>query len=290
MGRHLVPLLVRDGYQLVLANRGMTSPDFAPSIPRYTIDRTIEGGLEDLTQSSDHFDAVVDLNAFRPKELVRSFEALAGKFKRYILLSSVDVYADRFTTSQPHTILLEHSKRINQGEETYGQLKADCEKIAEKICGAMGIPLVILRPTILIGEYDHTQRLRHWCSRVITGEADLPPAVSQQMVPLLPVIDVVNAIRFSLRQRFGALEHFNIAPKESLPIGRLLAEIKAQTNGKARARTNVGSANYAYWRQHQPNVLIDRRRSVEILGLSYSDQTEGLKQAIQWELAQMGVT
>ena len=92
LGRIFCTLASRSGeFDLTLVNRGRYPMTHLPGLREFRCDRHDSVGLSLLP--GDEYDAVVDFCAYTPGDIASLLDNLPGKAKRYILLSTADVYA-----------------------------------------------------------------------------------------------------------------------------------------------------------------------------------------------------
>ncbi|HRQ23295.1 MAG TPA: SDR family oxidoreductase [Anaerolineales bacterium] len=170
IGRHLVNSARARGHDVTLFNRGQTNPDLFRKV------KTIRGDRErDLDQLSGQWDAVIDTCGYVPRVVRMSAEALKDKVGRYVFISSISAYADMgkvgIRESDPVAAMEDETvEEITQ--DTYGPLKALCEKTVQEVCG---INSLIVRPGLVVGPHDPTDRFTYWVSRIARGGDVLAP-------------------------------------------------------------------------------------------------------------------
>src|SRR5690606_19032276 len=71
--------------------------------------------------------------------------------------------------------------------ETYGGLKVLCERAAE---AAMPGRTVIVRPGMIVGPYDHTDRFTYWVTRIARGGRVLVPGKPERPVQMIDARDL----------------------------------------------------------------------------------------------------
>jgi len=100
---------------------------------------------------------------------------LKDRCRRYIYVSTVAVYdfeaASVFPESARLASLSDPSIEEVTGE-TYGPLKAECDRIARDI---LGDACTVVRPTYVVGPGDHTDRFTYWVDRINRGGEVLAP-------------------------------------------------------------------------------------------------------------------
>jgi 2'-hydroxyisoflavone reductase len=172
VGRHLVAAALARGHAVTVLHRGSGCPG-APGVEHLHADR--DGDLSVLSGRS--WDATVDTCAYRPQQVSALADALGERGGRYVLVSTVSVYAPA-----PEPGLDERAPLVAplglDGEspaidgETYGRLKVGCEHVAaQRFAGA----LLVVRPTYIVGPHDHTARFPYWVDRLARGGAVLCP-------------------------------------------------------------------------------------------------------------------
>lgn len=174
IGRATVERLVERGHEVTLLNRGQTNPDLFSGLPHITVDR------RELT--ADHlggatWDAAIDLSGFYPADVEAAIAALNGRIARYVFCSTCSVYADLrpypISENAPlHSCTAEQA--VDEGMETYGARKAECERRLTARCADADIPLFIGRPVVVYGPHDYTDRMHFWLESVRRGRVVLP--------------------------------------------------------------------------------------------------------------------
>ncbi len=160
VGRHFVEAALAAGHDLTLVHRGKTGADLFPQVKHVLTDRL--ESLDALT--NDSWDALVDVSAYVPRAVKIAGEALATRVDYLLQVSTISVYAGEGTTidedSAKATLKDPTTEEISW--ETYGGLKYLCELEAEKFFPKVGF----VRPTYVVGPYDHTKRFTHWVDRL----------------------------------------------------------------------------------------------------------------------------
>lgn len=215
VGRAIVEAARGRGADVTLFNRGNRA-DVFPELPLIEGDRDRP---EDLARLSERtWDAVIDTCAYRPPQVRALLEALAGQ-PHYTLISTISVYADA-SEGGPDEKAPVHPPLVD-GEvtgETYGALKVGCERAAD---GA-GVPLLIVRPGLVAGPHDPTDRFTYWPVRVAAGGEVLAPGGPDVDVQWIDVRDLGAFVAASVEAtRTGTFNVVNPPGRDSL--GGLLA-------------------------------------------------------------------
>ncbi len=171
VGRHITETALAAGHEVTLFNRGQTNADLFPQAEKMIGDR--DGGLAALAGKT--WDAVIDVNGYVPRLVRDAVEALAGQVGYYQFISTISVYDDMTqpgNTEDAPLNALDDPTTEDITPETYGGLKVLCERAAED---AMPGRVGIIRPGLIVGQYDHTRRFGYWARRAAQGGDMLAP-------------------------------------------------------------------------------------------------------------------
>ncbi len=224
LGRALVDSALERGHQVTLFNRGQTNPDVYPDLETIVGDR--ETDLDKLEGRS--WDAVIDTCGYLPRLVNLSAQALKDKATQYTFISTISVYpvlggANRDEDSELLTIDDETLEEITN--ESYGPLKVLCEQAVQN---AFPDNTLIIRPGLIVGENDPTNRFTYWITRTGKGgEAIAPPA--EQPIQFVDARDLAD---FTLnRIEAGSTEIYNVTgPDNRLTFGEWLSQTKEALN------------------------------------------------------------
>lgn len=193
IGLHMTSLALQRGHQLTFFNRGKTHTDKFPEIERIKGDRN--GEIEGL--KGREWDAVIDNSGYVPRHVKLSAELLAAQVKQYVFTSSISVYPNFSVPrdeSSPVGKLPDETIETVDGE-TYGPLKALCEQAAER---AMPGRTCVIRPGLIVGPDDNTDRFTYWPARAARGGEFIAPGSPQDPFQVIDARDlaafVINAI------------------------------------------------------------------------------------------------
>ena len=190
IGRHMTALALERGHQLTFFNRGKTKTDRYPEVERITGDR--DGKIDGL--KGREWDAVIDNSGYVPRHVKLSAELLAPQVKQYIFTSSISVYPDfsvpRDESSPVGKLADETTEKVDG--ETYGPLKALCEQAAER---AMPGRTCVIRPGLIVGPDDNTDRFTYWPARAARGGEFIAPGAPGDA---FQVIDARDLAAFAL--------------------------------------------------------------------------------------------
>ncbi|HET9598278.1 MAG TPA: NAD-dependent epimerase/dehydratase family protein [Anaeromyxobacteraceae bacterium] len=205
------------GHAVTIFHRGQTRPGLFPGVEELFGDR--DGKLDALRGRT--WDAVVDTSGYVPRVVHQSAELLAPSVDRYLFVSSTAVYAD---TSRPGideaapvaTLADPASEDVPRH---YGALKAVCERVVE---AALPGRALSVRPGLIVGPGDPTDRFTYWPVRLSRGGEVLAPGDGSDPVQ---VVDVRDLGAFLVRLlEAGATGTFNVTgPASPLPTREFLA-------------------------------------------------------------------
>jgi nucleoside-diphosphate-sugar epimerase len=218
LGYALIEAALARGHELTTFNRGTTGPELFPQIEKLHGDR--DGGLAVLEGRT--WDAVVDTSGYVPRHVRDSAQALAGSAGRYAFVSSISYYADfrepRVESDPPEELGDKPDDRLLDDFSNYGALKALCEQEAEH---AFGDRTILVRPGLIVGPNDPTDRFTYWPRRAERGGPILAPAPSEYPVQMIDVRDLADwTIRLLEDERSGP---FNAtSPPGALTFGSML--------------------------------------------------------------------
>lgn len=216
LGIHMTEIAVQRGHTVTHFNRGRTHPDLFPIIERLTGDR--EGDLRSLAGRS--WDAVIDNCGYMPRHVRRSASALAPHVHHYLFVSTISVYAD-FTHPNDENSPLAPLTDPNCEEpaKAYGALKALCESAAE---AALPGRTLIVRPGLIVGPHDSTDRFTYWPARAARGDEFLVPDDPDTPIQVIDARDLarfcIDALEAGLTGTFNAT-----SPTERFTMGDLIA-------------------------------------------------------------------
>lgn len=201
LGRSTVDAALGRGHELTLFNRGQTNPDLFPDVETIRGDRTADLSALDGRE----WDAVVDMATFLPRVVRLSAGALRSRVARYVYISSISAYADQSVPPVEGAPVAQLEDPNSESIEDYGALKATCEQIVQD---TFGEPALIVRPGLIVGPHDPTDRFTYWPRRVAAGGTVVAPAPPEAPVQFIDVRDlgawIVHATESGLNGVYNA--------------------------------------------------------------------------------------
>lgn len=190
VGWHITAAALRAGHHVTLLHRGSSSEPVFTEAEHLLADR--DGDLSVL--EGREFDAVIDVNAYHPRQVEALATALGGKGGRYLFISSVSVYdvPDAPGYAEDSRLLPVPDPLPDKvTNETYGALKVACEQAARRLFGAS---TTVVRPTYVVGPRDHSGRFDYWVRRIAEGGRVLAPGDPAAPVQVIDVRDHANFV------------------------------------------------------------------------------------------------
>jgi nucleoside-diphosphate-sugar epimerase len=222
LGRHLVEAALGNGHRVTLFNRGIKAPDLFPEVE--TIEGNRDGDLSALR--GRRWDAVIDTCGYVPRVVGASARLLADAVDHYTFVSSISVYSDDIAPGADEGAPVRELSDPTVEEvtgETYGGLKALCERAAEE---EMPGGVLNIRPGLISGPHDPTDRFTYWPRRVAAGGEVLAPDHEERKVQYIDVRDLASWIVEMFEQRWTGTYNAT-GPDYELSMGRLLEECEA---------------------------------------------------------------
>ena len=185
VGHAVIEAALARGHDVTTFNRGQTNPELFPELEKLHGDRTAD--LSALEGRS--FDAVVDTSGYVPGVVHRSAEAVTAG--RYCFISSISYYADynepRDEYDPPEELGDKPDDRLLEDYSNYGALKALCEQAVSDVFGHRAL---LVRPGLIVGPNDPTDRFTYWPVRIDKGGDVLIPGAPTDPVQVIDVRDL----------------------------------------------------------------------------------------------------
>ncbi len=246
VGRHMVEAALARNHEVTLFNRGKSNPGLFPQVEKIIGDRE-----KDVEKLNGHFwEAVIDTSGYVPRIVRLSAEVLKDNLPRYVFISTLSVYKDFKKIGIDETYPVGKIQNETTEEltgETYGPLKALCEQTVHDIYGREGT--LIVRPGLIVGPYDPTDRFTYWPVRVARGGEVLAPQGPEAPIQLIDARDLAAfVIRLIEEQAFGIYNA--TGPNYELTMGKLL-EVSKQVSG-SDAKLKWASVDFLKQNNVQP--------------------------------------
>ncbi|HSJ32296.1 MAG TPA: NAD-dependent epimerase/dehydratase family protein [Longimicrobiales bacterium] len=229
IGPHQVRYALERGHEVTTFNRGRSSGMFE-GVEEVIGDRAANdyAALRGRT-----WDAVIDNSASAataPQWVREASAVLRDSVAQYIFISTRSVFRD--LSKVPATVdapLLTRETTPNWSEGRpypYGLAKALAEGEAIE---AWGDRTTIVRPGLIVGPGDETDRFTYWPARIDRGGEVLAPGTGEDRVQVIDVRDLCDwCVRLAEQKTFGTF--MGIGPANGRSMAEMLYGIAAVTN------------------------------------------------------------
>ncbi len=294
LGRYLVEAALRDGHGVTLFNRGISDPGLFPEVETIKGDR--DGDLSSLR--GRRWDAAIDTCGYLPRVVRASAGLLADAVDHYTFVSSISVYAEDIgpgADEDAPVVELEDPTVEHVTGETYGGLKALCERAAEE---EMPGRVLNVRPGLISGPHDPTDRFTYWPRRVAGGGEVLSPDRPEHQVQYIDVRDLASwMVKMAAGCQTGTYNA--TGPDYILQMGKLLEECEAIGGGGAEfvwvseeflEENGVEPfTEMPLWvpREYAGMMEVDCGRAIGA-GLTFRPVSETVRDVLEWDARRTG--
>ena len=229
IGPYQVQYALDRGHAVTLFNRGVTNATLFPNVPRLIGDRNLPDGHKAL--ESGEWDVVIDNPTANPKWVRDAGKALRGRTKHYLFVSTISVFADVSSPiDESGPLLPAVDIEAAYDPSLYGRNKVRSEIEART---QFGDSVTIIRPGLIVGPGDLSDRFSYWPVRIDRGGEVLAPGAPTDPVQYIDARDlgewIVRLAESKTRGTFNAT-----GPKAPTSIAEMLYGIKAVTTSDAR--------------------------------------------------------
>jgi 2'-hydroxyisoflavone reductase len=229
IGPHQVRYALSRGHAITIFNRGRQEEDWPGPVEELLGDRNT-GDLKSL--QGRKWDVCIDNPAMLPFWVRDAGLALHDKVKQYVFISTVSAYEENETAGADETApLAKYTGRDAMAEtqetlrahmaELYGPLKAVGEREVQKLFPGK---TTIVRPGLIAGPGDESDRFSYWPVRLSRGGEVLAPGDGSDPIQVIDVRDLAEwTIRLAESRTLGV---FNATgPAQPMIMREMLATI-----------------------------------------------------------------
>ncbi|KIL48726.1 NAD-dependent epimerase/dehydratase family protein [Jeotgalibacillus campisalis] len=292
LGKHVVESALEAGHHVTIFNRGKTNEDYFPNVEKRKGDRN--GDLASLKEGN--WDAVIDVSGYTPSQVKATAELLKNRVKQYVFISTISVYGDfaNGPAKEDETAL---AKMEGESEEitgsTYGPLKQKCEEI---IKDQFGHGSLCIRPGLIVGPDDPTDRFTYWVERTARGGEVAAPGEPSRAIQWIDVRDLAQwVIRMTEKRTSGT---FNAAGPAGT-MDELLRTAKQVTGSTASFKWIEDQTllehevavfmEMPFWIPRSDShpdgfIMADAQKAIE-KGLTFRSPEETIRDTYHWQAA-----
>jgi len=299
IGPHMVEYAASRGHEVTIFTRGRSQVDLPEGVEHLIGDRN-----DDHTALEGRaWDVVLDNNAQDYRWVQKSTALLADAAEHYVFVSSISAYAlEGFNLDRAGTVMLEplvdeDFQRIDPPEgwsdgddAPYGLMKTLSENIAH---AAFPGRTTVVRPGLIVGPGDPTDRFTYWPVRLDDGGEVLAPGNPEHANQVIDQRDLTEWI-VRLAEN-GTMGDFNgTGPGERLSMGSMLEQISAVTETPHELTWVTESfleeqgvapwSDLPAWIPGDPLMFVDVRDAVTA-GLTFRSLGVTARDTLEWDKA-----
>ncbi|PZE91933.1 NAD-dependent epimerase/dehydratase family protein [Curtobacterium sp. MCBD17_008] len=178
LGRAIAEAALRDGAEVTCLARGASGAP--PTGARFVrSDRSDTGAYEHVLGD---WDAVVEL-ATDPAHVEGALEALSSAAAHWSFVSTVSVYARTDRAGDDEDAPVVEPADVTQ----YPDAKATGERASRRV---RGTDALVVRPGLVVGPGDPSDRFGYWAARLLRGGEVLTPVLDDRAVQVVDVADL----------------------------------------------------------------------------------------------------
>lgn len=195
LGPHQIAYALKRGHDISIFSRGKTKPKLYPEL--FSKVEQLIGDREDNLEALKNrkWDVVIDNSGRKAKWTEDTAKLLVDNVQLYMYTSSVSVYYPYFGDdfSETRKVVTEMPKDAADNEKRtyeYGIMKANSELAALQTFGKDRA--IIVRPHLIVGPGDPTDRFPYWLARIEKGGDVIIPGGTNEVVQYIDVRDLTE--------------------------------------------------------------------------------------------------
>lgn len=264
IGRHTVEELLAHDYEVTIFNRGNHENPFADEddVTHVEGDRRNDADLQRAAEAADP-DVVIDCVAYYPRDVEVAVDVFAD-VDAYVYISSGDAYAEEVIPKREDETPMRactDEQAVDESSETYGNRKAEGDRVVFE-AAEDGVDAMSVRPCIVYGPYDYTERMDYWLDRVENYDRVIVPGDGQNVWHRAYVEDVAAALRV-VAEEGEAGEVYNVGDRRIVTLEEMV-ELMAEemdtdvevvhAGERELAAADLDSSDFILYRDY-PHVL-----------------------------------
>lgn len=276
VGLAMVRELLNRGHEVSVFHRSKEFPVGTEKATHLIGDRT-----KDFTALQvGSWDVVIDVCGYRPYEIHALYDALAGRIKKYVFVSTVSVYDDAIPLGEKENAKLADTSILDEADDitipidwqTYGPLKVLCEAAVKEHYQDN----LIIRPTYVIGPDDYTNRFNFWVEKFMKNEQVEIPLNNSTSMQFIDVRDLANFTCDAIEKNLQG--EFHVCAPTTTFIN-MISQIKASTNSSSEILEiqSEDESKFPLWANEDLGMLsLDPAKAVAA-GLKYRPLDETIQ-------------
>ncbi|MGC6489086.1 MAG: NAD-dependent epimerase/dehydratase family protein [Planctomycetota bacterium] len=300
LGPHFVRAALANGHEVTLFNRGKTNPEMFKGLEQLRGDRDARelGALKDRS-----WDAAIDTSGYVPGHVQQAASMLKDRIGHYQFISTISVYGnflerpmlidEQADTAKVSQEVVDEVQTIRQAYRHYGAMKALCEQAAE---AEMPGRVSNLRPGLIVGPMDRSDRFTYWPWRIDQGGEVLCPGDRDGHSQFVDVRDlaawmlhcverdvtgVYNAVGFAGRTSLGeVLGACKCATRADAQLTWLSEEFLREQ--KVRAYTEM-----PLWIPDEGRRMVRNKKAMDA-GLEFRPIADTVRDTLEWAKTERG--
>jgi 2'-hydroxyisoflavone reductase len=241
------------GHTVTLFNRGQTNPHLFPGVEKLVGDRD----APDLSAlEGREWDVAIDNSANVAKWLKDTAELLQGSVGRYLFVSSISAHTDNSIIGQTEDAPVfgreDYEEAIASGADfgaAFGPNKAEAERITLETFGDGGL---VVRPGLIVGPGDRSDRFSYWPVRIDRGGEVLAPGDGSDPTQIIDVRDLGRFI-IDLVEQEASGTYVATGPRSKFTMAAMLYGIRAVTTAEAQ----ITWVDADFLREHEVRAWMD---------------------------------
>jgi 2'-hydroxyisoflavone reductase len=296
IGPHMVEYALSRGHEVTTFTRGRSDTALPTAVEQLIGDRNDDhSALEGRT-----WDVVLDNNAQDYRWVQKSTALLADATAHYLFVSSISAYATQGAGGGPDQVMMEpivdedfpripRPEGWSDGDDApYGLMKTLSEDLVH---AAFPGRTTVVRPGLIVGPGDLTDRFTYWPVRLDEGGEVLAPGNPEHANQIIDQRDLTEwIVRLA---ESGTMGDFNAAgPGERLSMGRMLDEVGSVASNPYELTWVPESfldaqgvrpwSDLPAWIPGDPSMFVDVRDAVAA-GLTYRPLSTTALDTLVWD-------
>lgn len=165
-GKQLVKNLIKEGYDVTIATRGIKLDSFEDKVKRISVDREDRKFMKEVFKNKN-YDIVFDNICYSPNSAQIACDIFNDRIQKYIFTSTMSVYEYGENMKEEEVNTLNYEIKYGEKEEfDYGEGKRQAEAVFFQ---KAKFPVVAVRFPFVIGLDDYTKRLFFYPENIFKG-------------------------------------------------------------------------------------------------------------------------